>query len=65
MLHELVLAVGIPLLVLPMAQLTLDVALAQDINQAQHPTGRLSAVPAELLDDQERHKLLTAWLALE
>ena len=24
--------------------------------------GRLSAVPAELLDGQDRHKLLAAWL---
>jgi hypothetical protein len=37
-------------------------AHAQDIARAQHPTGRLSAVPAELLDDQDRHKLLMAWL---
>ena len=28
----------------------LDVAHAEDITRAQHPTGRLSAVPAELLD---------------
>ena len=37
---------------------------------AQHPTGRLSAVPAELLsavpaellEGQDLHKLLAAWL---
>ena len=40
----------------------LDAAHAQDIARAQHPTGRLSAVPAELLDCQDRHKLLRAWL---
>jgi len=40
----------------------LDAAHAQDITQTQHPTGRLSAVPAELLDGQDRHKLLVAWL---
>ena len=41
----------------------LDAAHAQDIARAQHPTGRLSAVPAELLDGQDRHKLLAAWLS--
>ena len=40
----------------------LDAAHALDIARAQHPTGRLSAVPAELLDGQDRHKLLAAWL---
>lgn len=40
----------------------LDAAHAQDIARAQHPTGRLSAVPAELLDGQDRHKLLRAWV---
>ena len=40
----------------------LDAAHAQDIARAQHPTGRLSAVPAELLDGQDRHRLLAAWL---
>ena len=40
----------------------LDAAHAQDIARAQHPSGRLSAVPAELLDGQDRHKLLAAWL---
>ena len=40
----------------------LDAAHAKDITRAQHPTGRLSAVPAELLDGQDRHKLLAAWL---
>jgi hypothetical protein len=40
----------------------LAAAHAQDIARAQHPTGRLSAVHAELLDGQDRHKLLAAWL---
>jgi hypothetical protein len=40
----------------------LDAAHAQDIARTQHPTGRLLAVPAELLDGQDRHKLLRAWL---
>ena len=40
----------------------LDAAHALDIARAQHPTGRLSAVSAELLDGQDRHKLLAAWL---
>jgi hypothetical protein len=40
----------------------LDAAHAKDITRAQHPTGRLSAVPAELLDGQDRHRLLVAWL---
>jgi hypothetical protein len=40
----------------------LDAAHAQDITRAQHPAGRLSAVPAELLDGVDRHKLLAAWL---
>ena len=40
----------------------LDAPHAQDIVRAQHPSGRLSAVPAELLDGQDRHKLLAAWL---
>jgi hypothetical protein len=40
----------------------LDAAHAEDITRAQHPTGRLSAVLAELLDDQNRHKLLRTWL---
>lgn len=39
----------------------LDAAHAQDIARAQHPTGRLSVVPAELLDGLDRHKLLAAW----
>ncbi|MCP9904543.1 hypothetical protein KBY85_10410 [Cyanobium sp. BA5m-10] len=38
----------------------LDAARAHDIAQTQHPTGRLSAVPAELLDGHDRHKLLRA-----
>jgi hypothetical protein len=45
-----------------LAASTLDAAHAHDITKAQHPTGRLSAVPAELLDGQHRQKLLTAWL---
>jgi hypothetical protein len=40
----------------------LDAAHVQDIARAQHPRGRLSAVPAELLYGQDRHKLLRAWL---
>ena len=39
--------------------------MALDAAHAQHPTGRLSAVPAELLDGQDRHKLLRAWLTGE
>jgi hypothetical protein len=41
----------------------LDAVHAEDIARAQHPTGRLSAVLAELLEGQDRHKLLGAWLA--
>ena len=40
----------------------LDAGHAQDIARAQHPTGRLSAVPDELLNGQDRHELLAAWL---
>jgi len=40
----------------------LDAAHAQDIARAQHPSGRLSAVLAELLDGQDHHQLLRAWL---
>ena len=40
----------------------LDAGHAQNIARAQRPAGRLSAVPAELLDGQDRHKLLAAWL---
>jgi len=43
----------------------LDAAHAQDIARAQHPAGRLSAVPAELIDGQDRHELLSAWLSGE
>jgi hypothetical protein len=43
-------------------EMALDAAHSQDITRAQHPTGRLSAVPAELLDGQDRHKLLAAWI---
>ena len=35
---------------------------AREIARAQHPTGKLSAVPAELLEGQDRHKLLQSWL---
>lgn len=40
----------------------LDAAHAEDITRSQHPTARLSAVAAELLEGQDRHKLLRAWL---
>ncbi len=40
----------------------MDASQAQDIARAQRPSGRLSAVPAELLDGQDRHKLLRSWL---
>jgi len=43
-----------------MAQ-ALDAAHAQDITQAQHPTGRLSAVPAELLDGLPPFLLALGW----
>ena len=43
----------------------LDAGHAEDIARALHPTGRLSAMPAELLDGQDRHKLLRAWLGGE
>jgi hypothetical protein len=43
----------------------LDAAHAQDVARAKHPTGRLLAEPAELLDGQDRHKLLRAWLSGE
>jgi hypothetical protein len=36
--------------------------MALDAAHAQHPTGRLSIVTAELLDGQDCHKLLAAWL---
>ena len=39
-----------------------EAAQAREIARAEHPTGRLSAVPAELLDGRDRHKLLAAWL---
>jgi len=42
----------------------LDAARAEDIARAQHPKGRLSAVPAELLDGQD-HQLLMAWISAE
>ena len=38
---------------------------AQDITRAQHPTGRLSEVPAELLDGQDHDQLLAAWLRVK
>ena len=40
----------------------LNAAHGQVVARAHHPTGRVSAVPAELLDGQDRHKLLAAWL---
>ena len=43
----------------------LDAAHAQDIARAQHPTGRLSAVPAELPDGQDRHQLVMTWVMAE
>ena len=42
--------------------MVLDAAHAQGITRAQHPTGRLSAVLAELLEDHDLHKLLAARL---
>lgn len=39
-----------------------DAGHAREIARSQHPSGRLPAVPAELLDGQDRHKLLAAWL---
>ena len=41
-------AISIALLLL-LAVSTLDAAHTQGITRAQHPTGRLSAMPAELL----------------
>jgi hypothetical protein len=38
----------------------LDAGHAQEIVRAQHASGRLSTVLAELLDPQDRHKLLAA-----
>lgn len=43
----------------------LDADYAQDIARAQHPTGRISAAPAGLLDGPDRDKLLRAWLSGE
>ena len=43
----------------------LDAGHAQDIARTQHPTGWLSAVPAELLDVKDRHKRLVALLRVE
>jgi len=40
----------------------LNAAHTQDITRAQHQQGRLSAVAAELLHGQDRHKLLQSWL---
>ena len=56
MLHGPLPAISIALL---LAASTLDAAHAHDITRAQHPTGRLSAMPAEPLDGQgrqERHR---------
>ena len=44
---------------------SLDAAHPQDIARAQHPTGQLSAVPADLVEGQDRHQLLQAWLTGE
>jgi hypothetical protein len=41
---------------------SMNAAHAEGITRAQRPSGRLSAVPSELLDSQDRHKLLAAWL---
>ena len=43
----------------------LDLAHAEDIARSQHPTGRLSAVPAELLEGQDHHQMLMAWISAE
>lgn len=43
----------------------LDAAHAEDIARAQYPSGRFSAVPAELLDGKDRHKLLASWIREE
>ena len=43
----------------------MDDAHAEDIARALHPTGRLTAVPAELLDRQDHHQLLMAWISAE
>ena len=40
----------------------LDAAHAEDISRAQHPTGRLTAAPAELLEGQDHHQLLLEWI---
>jgi hypothetical protein len=66
MLRELVLAIGIFLQGLLLAELALDAAHAQDITRAQHPTGRLSAVPAVLIDGQTATSCywkLRSWLS--
>ncbi len=63
MLHGPLPAISIALLLL--AASTLDAAHAHHITRAQHPTGRLSAMPAEPLDGQGRQELLTAWLREE
>ena len=39
-----------------------DAGHAREIARAQHPTGRLSAVPAELVEGEDRHEMLRAWL---
>ena len=43
----------------------MDDANAEDIARAQHQTGRLTAVPAELLDWQDHHQMLMAWIRAE
>ena len=43
----------------------MDQEHALDISRARHATGRLSTVPAELLDGLDRHRLLMAWIEEE
>jgi hypothetical protein len=43
----------------------LEASRTQVIVRAQHAMDRLSAVPDELLDGQDSHKLLAAWLRRE
>jgi hypothetical protein len=43
----------------------LDAAHARDITQPQQPSGRLSALPVQLLDVKDRHKRLVALLRVE
>jgi hypothetical protein len=43
----------------------MDQEHALDISRARHPAGRLSTVPAELLDGLDHHRLLMAWIEEE